>query len=191
MKYELDKILNTVINDDCLNVLKDLPDKCVDLVLTDPPYGIRADENPVTGGFGYNKTSWDRERPKKEIFDEILRISKNQIIWGGNYFIDHIKIPTMGWLVWDKETGEGFSLADGELAWTSFDKAMRIFKQNRANFKSKDGCHHPTQKSLELIKFCIQYADRSFLREQALKRKIKISDILRNLITHFKNAKED
>ena len=84
--YELDKILNTVVCGDCLDVIKDLPDKCVDLVLTDPPYGINADK--MTMGSGHhqwdkNVPTWDDKIPTKEIFDEIFRISKNQIIWGG------------------------------------------------------------------------------------------------------------
>ena len=156
MKYPED-FINKVIQGDCLRVMKEMPDKCVDLVLTDPPYGIKADENPIRAKFIYDKTSWDRERPSKEIFDEIFRII-NQIIWGGNYFTDYLPL-SMGWLVWDKILRE-FSLADGEMAWTNFDNAMRIFSQNRS-FKFKDGFHHPTQKSVELMGWCIKYADKN------------------------------
>lgn len=150
---ELDKI----IKGDCLDVLKEMPDKSVDLVLTDPPYGIKADSNPIRSRFTHGKTNWDNERPTKEYFDEMIRVSKNQIIWGGNYFIDYL-FPTMGWLVWDKQL-RNFSLADGELAWTSFQKALRVFSQNRSNYKAMDGNFHPTQKSEKLMEWCIEFSD--------------------------------
>jgi site-specific DNA-methyltransferase (adenine-specific) len=151
----MEKYLNKVIQGDCLEVMKDMPDKSVDLVLTDPPYGIRADSHPIKSKFRYGKTNWDNERPKKEIFDEIFRISKNQIIWGGNYFTDFL-YPSMGWLVWDK--GRNFSLADGELAWTSFQNALRIKSISRAK-ALVDGKVHPTQKSLDIILWCIKWAE--------------------------------
>ena len=128
--------MNKIYNQDCLEFMRSLPDNFFDLVITDPPYGIdygKLLKGTGDGNGGSNKNGWrnwdnpewDESRPNEEVFIEILRVSKNQVIWGGNYFIDYLK-PSMCWLVWNKGQ-RGFSLADGELAWTSFDKAMRIF----------------------------------------------------------------
>lgn len=105
-----------------------------------------------SGWIDYGDTNWDKERPAKKCFDEIFRVSKNQIIWGGNYFADLFP-PKMRWLVWDKGQ-RNFSLADGELAWTSFNKALRIFDYSRA-LALKDGKVHPTQKALQLMIWCV------------------------------------
>lgn len=156
--------LNRIINDDCLNVMKQIPDKYFDLCLTDPPYGI--DYGGQLKGFGdgkggsnkygwksWNAPEWDKERPEKEVFEQIMRVSKNQIIWGGNYFADYL--PTsQGWLVWNKGQRD-FSLADGELAWTSFDKALRIFDYSRGQ-ALKDGKIHPTQKPVALFSWVLE-----------------------------------
>ena len=136
-------IENTIINDVCLNILKELHDKCVDFILTDPPYGIdyttQVEHKCTDGKNGWRKPlykDWDKEKPSKEIFDEIFRVSKNQIIWGGNY-------------------QRRFSLADGELAWTSFDKALRIFDYARAKQLNAENREHPTQKPLKLFEWCL------------------------------------
>lgn len=160
----IEQFENKIINADCLDILKQLPDKCVDLVLTDPPYGIDYGGQLIKGeefkfntnkhgwrNFGNNE--WDKERPSEEIFKEILRISKNQIIWGGNYFADLLP-ASQGWLVWNKGQRD-FSLADGELAWTSFDRALRIFDYSRAK-ALQDGKIHPTQKPLQLMQWCLE-----------------------------------
>lgn len=121
----LDENINKIINADCLDIFKQLPDKCIDLVLTDPPYGIG---NKFTSEYGLQERkskrgsfSWNDKIPEKEVFDEIIRVSKNQIIFGGNYFTEYLK-PTKSWLVWDKigqyDLKNPFS--DCELAWTSF-----------------------------------------------------------------------
>jgi len=150
--------LGVLYNADCLDVMAKMPDKCVDLVLTDPPYGINMDINLAkkNGKYGYKHygyTNWDNKTPKN--FNEILRISKNQIIWGGNYFTD--KLPaSMGWIIWDKGQRD-FSLADGEMAWTSYKRAMRIFSISRAKAMT-DGKVHPTQKSLDIIVKCINWS---------------------------------
>lgn len=139
---------------DCLEVMPEL-DK-VDLVLTDPPYGRNMDKelHKKQGKYGYKdygNTNWDIKPPKK-VFDLMFKVSKDQIIWGGNYFIDYL-YPSMGWLVWDKGQRD-FSLADGELAWSSFNKALRIFTIPRGK-ALQDGKVHPTQKSLHLMKWCL------------------------------------
>lgn len=146
-------------NADCLDVMREMPDKCIDLVITDPPYGIKAD-NVVEGRIkrdhngwkDYGVSDWDMATPTKEYFDELIRISQNQIIFGGNYFE---LPPSQGWIVWDKGQRD-FSLADGELAWTSFDKALRIFSYSRAlaNFESER--FHPTQKPVKLFEWIIR-----------------------------------
>lgn len=137
---------------DCLTVMRQIAN--VDAVLTDPPYGIRADENPVRGVHRYTKTSWDRDRPEPAVFQEILKIAPQQIIWGGNYFADLLP-PSMRWLIWDKGTRD-FSLADCELAWTSQSRAARIFSYSRAK-ANQDGKQHPTQKPLALMRWCLEF----------------------------------
>ena len=139
---------NSIITGDCLEVMKDWPDNCVDLVLTDPPYGIGEDGGRFRDrkGGGHRvlpKGNWDNEPPPKEVFDHIRRVSMNQIIWGGNYFTDKLPI-SRGWLYWDKLMGGDFS--DGELAWTSFDAVLKKF-----TFCNKIGGKlHPTQKPIPL-----------------------------------------
>lgn len=148
MQIEIENIINRIINADCLEILRRLPDKCVDLVLTDPPYGIN---EKFKGGVNskMNKFNtivdkgWDLA-PSKELFDEIFRVSKNQIICGGNYFA----LPaTRCFLVWDKQISPDFSLAMAEYFWTSFDKLAKIYRMT----SEKDGRIHPTQKPLKLF----------------------------------------
>jgi len=162
MKPYFETNLGKLYNCDCLEFMQTMGDKSVDLVLTDPPYGIAMDKelHKKDGKYGYKDygdTNWD-VKPDKKYFETIKCVSKNQIIWGSNYFIDYL-YPTMGWLVWDKGQ-RGFSLADGELAWTSFNKALRIFTLPRSK-ALKDGKRHPTQKSLTVMIWCIRYADRA------------------------------
>ena len=150
---------------DCRELMNHLP--VFDLCLTDPPYGIGHDEILADKNdkqyveFGWSqhrKTQWDNQRPDKSTFDLILRRSAHQIIWGGNYFADLLP-PRMGWIVWNKGQ-RGFSLADGELAWTSFESALRIADISRASALA-DVKQHPTQKPLQLMTFCIAYAIRN------------------------------
>lgn len=160
---QIEDIINKIINADCLDILRQLPDKCVDLLLTDPPYGIdyggqliKGEEYKTQtnkhGWRNFGNGEWDKERPSAEIFREMLRVSKNQIIWGGNYFADLLP-ASQGWFVWNKMQ-RNFSLADGELAWTSFDKALRIFDYSRGQ-ANQDEKIHPTQKPLKLIEWCL------------------------------------
>ena len=155
-----DKI--TITNEDCMELLKRTPDKFYELAICDPPYGIGADKAQNNGGekFGYKKykdSDWDGSIPTSEYFKELFRVSKNQIVWGGNYMTEFLP-PSMGWIIWDKGQ-RGFSLADGEMAWTSFNKAMRIFEFSRAGcIKSNNTMiekFHPTAKPYELYKYCL------------------------------------
>jgi len=167
--------LNTIILGDCLDIMKNIPDKSIDLLLTDPPYGIdfvkqRFDKtkarNLENKGWGWREVElkdWDKERPSKEYFDEMLRVSKNQIIWGGNYFIEYLS-SSQGWFVWNKGQ-RNFSLADGELAWTSYNRALRIFDYARAKQLNEEIREHPTQKPVKLIEWCLQ---RAKLNEDAI-----------------------
>src|SRR3990167_1326038 len=104
IKFE--KMINQVVWGDCLEVMKAIPDKSIDLVVTDPPYGINADKG--VGGFGSSKTDrhykdgWDNQRPNKELFNEILRVGKNVVIFGGQFFADLLPV-NVHWIVWDKK----------------------------------------------------------------------------------------
>ena len=140
---------------DCLEILPALGP--VDAVVTDPPYGIGADEAAAKnkGKWGwkfYGKSQWDRCVPPRKIFDMLRECSKHQIFWGGNYFTDLLP-PTMQWLIWDKGQRQ-FSLADFEVAWSSQQKAGPIFDYSRSR-AVQDGKEHPTQKPVALITWCI------------------------------------
>ena len=178
MTTGLEKYLNRIICRDCMDVIRELPDKCIDLVLTDPMYGIKVGGakpfGKVGGGNPHGRPTTgkvkgsikptefvmfdDSKPPSKEYFDEILRISVNQIIFGGNYFTDKLP-PSPCWIVWDKDTTGNF--ADCELAWTSFPSAVRIFRHRWNGLLQEDMAHkekrtHPTQKPLKLMEWCLQ-----------------------------------
>lgn len=150
---EMKSFENKILNMDCLDFLKKCPDKYFSLILTDPPYGLNKKfKGGKTGKMNFNSIvdkGWDYT-PDKEVFEEIVRVSKNQIIWGGNYFADMLP-PSRCWIVWDKMIAEDFSLAMLELAYTSFDKNAKIFRYT----SEKDFRLHPTQKPLQLFKKCI------------------------------------
>jgi site-specific DNA-methyltransferase (adenine-specific) len=121
-------MIGQVVNGDCLEAMKLIPDKSIDMILTDPPYGIYSDKKAT--GFAKKRVDWGLgewdKKVEKKYFDEMFRISKNQVIWGLNYYIDYL-FPTKEIWVWDKKTGNNF-FADGELAWTSFKGTLRIFR---------------------------------------------------------------
>ena len=163
-----------IYNQDCMEAMKEMSDNQFDLAIVDPPYGIGADvaQNKAAerrkrakgknksgrGWKEYKKTNWDNAIPTDEFFIELLRVSKKQIIWGGNYF-PYLWQFSNSFIIWNKEQRE-FSLADGELAWYSkTNKAMRIFDFSRggalANNKNNGGRLHPTQKPVALAQRAI------------------------------------
>ena len=168
-----------LIHGDSLQALKGYGDNYFDLAIVDPPYGLGFDGemasmtmSPNMGSERkkrwngkkinqYTKKDWDKEVPSKEYWDELFRVSKNQIVWGGNHF----ELPqSRGWIFWDKKMDKGFSLADGELAWTSFDKGVKKFEYLWAGFKKKKPIKriHPTQKPVKLYEWILMnYAKKN------------------------------
>ena len=135
-------------NGDCMDLLKQTPDKYYDLALVDPPYGIGISSNPVRQR--HEKKNWDNAIPTLEYFEQLFRVSKNQIIWGGNYF--PLK-PTQCFLIWDKKQPHDFSLAMCEMAWTSFSKPAKIYRLSVIKEKNKI---HTTQKPIALYDWIIK-----------------------------------
>jgi site-specific DNA-methyltransferase (adenine-specific) len=163
MQYNSEKI--NLYKGDCFDLLKSTTDKFYDLAVIDPPYGISADKmmandsNTQRGKSEskrgiYTKKEWDKSPPSKEYFDELFRVSKNQIIWGANHFISLIPYNSSCWIVWDKLNGDNL-YADCELAWTSFDSPVRKVKIKwngmlQHDMKNKEERIHPTQKPSKL-----------------------------------------
>lgn len=138
---------------DCMEYMATLPDKAFELAIVDPPYGI--DRNGMEMGnsvFNKDKKVWDKLIPNKEYFTELFRVSKNQIIWGGNYF----ELPVSRYFaIWDKgETMYGRDFAECEYAWVRSGKNLRIFKYYSAKVEPK-GKIHPTQKPIALYKWLL------------------------------------
>jgi len=159
----VEKAQISIYNEDCLQALKAMADKQFDLAIVDPPYGIDAGNMQMGNNVKkkWTKKDWDKNTPNKEYFDELKRISKNQIIWGGNYFE---LPPSKCWVIWDKNNGDS-DFADGEMAWTSFNKPMRIRKQHwcgsASNWEDTKGKIHPTQKPVALYKWILEnYAEK-------------------------------
>ena len=162
-----------LLNCDCMEYMRGLPDKAFDLAIVDPPYGIKQDghrennRSKLARSTKFHKVLWDQQRPTKEYFEELFRVSKNQIIWGGNHLADLIGRHSPCWIVWDKHTTAGF--ADCELAYTSFNTAVRKFSYpwngmiqgfhgNKGNNEIRI---HPTQKPIKLYKWILDnYAQK-------------------------------
>jgi len=169
----MDDLINTVIQGDCLDIMRGMPDNCIDLVLTDPPYGINYDgETTCYGKSGkgntfnkgiqhHKKLGWDSETPGKEYFEEMMRISKNQIIFGGNYFTDKLPV-SRGWLYWDKKiiNKNNKTHSDGELCWSSFNKILKKYVYDWIGFgylnSPEARKQHPTQKPVNLITMILE-----------------------------------
>lgn len=142
---------NTTINFfncDCIEFMKSKPDKCYDLAIVDPPYGIGISSKPVRQQ--HDKKDWDNAIPTPEYFEQLFRVSKNQIIWGGNYF--DLK-PSQGFLIWDKKQPQDFSLAMCEMAWSSIQSPAKMFRFSVLKEQNKI---HPTQKPVNLYRWIYQ-----------------------------------
>lgn len=162
----------TIFHGNCREILPGLPK--VDLVLTDPPYGIGADKNTrankqhgnsIAPSKDYGIGNWDSATPEKELFDILIALSTYQIIWGGNYF--YLPYGMKCWLVWDKDNGNN-GYADCELAWTNLPKAVRKIKFRwmgmlQQNMKEKEYRFHPTQKPTPVMMWAIQQAPETCL----------------------------
>ena len=139
-------------NMDCMDLMAQYPNKYFDLAVVDPPYGIGFDgQRKSSSKHGGRRKKefkgWDNKIPNKKYFDELFRISKNQIIWGANYFTKFLP-SSMGWIFWDK--GQRICNSDGELAFTSFKKALRVYELNRVYITECGDTEHPTQKPVKL-----------------------------------------
>jgi site-specific DNA-methyltransferase (adenine-specific) len=157
--------VSELYNMDCVEGMKMYPDKYFDLAIVDPPYGIgESGQNNKTRGLlakpkDYGNKNWDTSSPDKEYFSELFRVSKNQIVWGANHFINKIPFASPCWIVWDKDNGET-DFADCELAYTSFPTAVRQFSFRwngmlQQNMKNKEVRIHPTQKPIALYKWLL------------------------------------
>jgi site-specific DNA-methyltransferase (adenine-specific) len=134
-------------NADCMDFMRELPDKYYDLAIVDPPYGIGISSNPVRQM--HDKKQWDNAIPNEEYFKELFRVSKNQIVWGGNYFP---LPPSQGFLIWDKKQPQDFSLAMCEFAWSSIQSPAKMFRFSVLTERDKI---HPTQKPVKLYEWLL------------------------------------
>lgn len=176
-----DKI--TITNEDNVELMARYPDNYFDLAIVDPPYGIDIANDSRCGkafktNFGgksrmvkagnYKKSDWDKEPPKIEYFKELIRVSKNQIIWGANHFCSLFKADSSAWIIWNKDNGKS-NLADAELAYSSFNKAVRSYSFKwhgmiQGDMKNKEIRIHPTQKPVKLYEWLLmnyaKYGDK-------------------------------
>lgn len=170
----MDIDFNKVYNMDCLELMREMVNQgiIVDWLIADPPYGIDVSNltcfNPeaTKGGkakaTSYTPKNWDSERLSKEYFDLMFKVSKNQIIFGGNYYTDYLP-PTKSWVIWDKRCDDKYrnDFADCEMAWCSTGQA-RVFRylynsMIQGNMKNKEQRFHPTQKPIEIIIQLLNY----------------------------------
>ena len=142
--------LNKLYNMDCMEGMKQFPDKYFELAIVDPPYGISITDSGRLGKYNVNGNRWDDNIPTDDYFNELFRVSENQIIWGGNYFP---LPPTRGFIIWDKKQPEGVSFASCEFAWSSFDRSAKTFYFSPMQDKYR---FHPTQKPVALYKWLLK-----------------------------------
>lgn len=161
--------LNRLYNMDCMKGMAEFPDGFFDLAIVDPPYGIGVDgqrericTNTKHNRKEHIRKSWDKAIPPPEYFRELERVSKQQIIWGGNYFVPYLEQGHKGWLIWDKGQ-RGLTMSDCELAYTSFDTPTRIFTLNRVALQ-QEGTIHPTQKPVKLYLWVLSLFARKGMR---------------------------
>ena len=136
-------------NMDCMELLRQTPDKYYSLCVVDPPYGIGISSNPVRQQ--HDKKQWDNAIPTADYFSQLMRVSKNQIIWGGNYFLDYLG-ASQGFVIWDKVQPQDFSLAMCEFAWSSIQSPAKMWKRSVLAERNKI---HPTQKPVDLYEWLL------------------------------------
>lgn len=168
-EFDLEHPKSIYVNCDCMDGMKQFPDKYFDLAVVDVPYGIgaagynerigtqRGNSKAICKDYGVQE--WDGFFPREDYFQELFRVSKNQIIWGANHFISKIPYDSHCWIVWDKDNGNN-RYSDCELAWTSFDTAVRKFKYRwqgmlQEDMKNKEIRIHPTQKPVALYEWIL------------------------------------
>ena len=147
-------------NMDCMEGMKEIPDKYFDLAIVDPPYGININHNmgrrKGDKDSSYKKVEWDSLPPQEDYFKELFRVSKNQIVWGANHFMESINLNSSCWIVWDKLFSEEVSFASVELAWTSFTSVAKRFQMS----SQQPDRIHPTQKPVALYHWLLNnYAE--------------------------------
>lgn len=144
---------------DCMDVMREFPDGHFDLAIVDPPYGIgisgqkESKRGKQSDRKHHEEKGWDKAIPSAEYFRELKRVAKHQIIWGANYFVEHLIHGSKGWIVWDKGQ-HGLTMSDCELAYSSFDRATRVKTINRVELLT-EGTIHPTQKPVKLCKWLL------------------------------------
>lgn len=148
-------------NRDCMEAMKEFPDKFFDLAIVDPPYGIGMDgqkefvskKNRKHNRKAHERKSWDFQLPDERYFTELFRVSRNQIIWGGNY-MTYFLPPTKAWIFWYKGQRD-LTMSDGEMAWTSFASVTRQIELNRVELL-KQNTIHPTEKPFRLYQWLLK-----------------------------------
>lgn len=152
----LQEHMNQIVLGDSYELIKKIPDKSIDLIITDPPYGLGIDyqdkkicKNKKHNRKLHEKQNWDDNIPSEYFFDEMKRVSKKMVVFGANYFNEYLDQGHKGWIVWDKGQ-KGLTMSDCEIIYTNFDKPTRIFVCNRVELKNDISCH-PTQKPLKLM----------------------------------------
>lgn len=152
-------------NENCMDLMARYPDNYFDLAIVDPPYGLKENahrennRSKLAKSKKYHTALWSQGKPDQAYFNELFRVSKNQIIWGANHFIESFSKDSTSWIVWDKQNGDN-NFADAELAWTSHKSAVRIFRFRwqgmlQGNMKNKENRIHPTQKPVALYKWLL------------------------------------
>lgn len=143
-----------ILKIDCMEYMRGLPDKAFDLAIVDPPYGISITDSGWLKKYNKNGMRWDDATPDAEYFAELFRVSRCQVVWGGNYFS---LPPCKCFLIWDKRQPEGMSFASCEFAWTSFDSVAKTFYQSPMGAELRI---HPTQKPVKLYSWLLsRYAE--------------------------------
>ena len=145
-----------VYNEDWIEVMKRYNDNYFDIAIVDPPYGIDINSSGTHFKEKYEIKDWDKATPNDEYFKELKRVSKNQIIWGGNYFLDRLG-NCKCFIIWDKKIAEDMSFAMCEMAWTSFKNGAKIYNKTATQLNRI----HPTQKPIGLYDWLIdRYAEK-------------------------------